>query len=297
MKLYIAGCNGQVGWELVRQGPDYGFEILCGDIEDLDITKADDVKEFITLNSVSMVINAAAYTAVDNAETESEIAFAVNSDGAANIASACAESNIPMLHISTDYVFDGSKASPYIESDEVSPIGVYGKSKAEGDERIRNILKEHIIIRTAWVCGVHGNNFVKTMLRLGNEREEIGVVDDQHGCPTFAGDIAETLLKIADKIRLDKTVPWGTYHYCGNGETTWYKFAKAIFDIAGKYETLKIKKVVPITTKEYPTPAMRPENSVLDCSLIQENLGIKPKPWPESLKRMLKEIEAEGNKR
>jgi len=186
-------------------------------------------------------------------------------------------------------VFDGSKEGPYLETDPVAPIGVYGKSKAEGEDKVRSNLKEHIIIRTSWLYGVHGNNFVKTMLRLGREREELRVVDDQHGCPTFAADLAGAILTIASLIESGEDISWGTYHYCGGGRTTWYGFASKIFEIAKNYDTLKLKKVNPITTSEYPTPAKRPANSVLDCTLLERYFGITTKAWDESLARMISE--------
>jgi dTDP-4-dehydrorhamnose reductase len=192
-----------------------------------------------------------------------------------------------MIHISTDYVFDGKKATPYVESDRVCPLGAYGRSKEAGERKVRAHLPQHIILRTAWVYGVHGHNFVKTMVRLGCEREVIRIVDDQRGCPTYAADIADAILKIAGRIQSGRNVPWGAYHYCGEGITTWYAFAKSIFDCVGKNCDLKVKSVDPIPTADYPTLAQRPANSSLDCTLITKTFGIVPKPWPERLKAML----------
>jgi dTDP-4-dehydrorhamnose reductase len=172
-----------------------------------------------------------------------------------------------------NYVFDGSKKEPYLEIDPVSPLGVYGKSKAEGKAKVRRILKEHIIIRTAWLYGIHGNNFVKTMLRLGKEKETLRIVSDQYGCPTYAGDLAGAILTIAAQIGKKDDIVWGTYHYCGKGKTTWYGFAEKIFDLVREHRSLMLKKVVPITTAEYPTQAKKPANSVLDCSLITKTFG------------------------
>ena len=238
-----------------------------------------------------MVINAAAYTAVDRAESEPNIAFMVNRDSPANLAAACADAGIPLVHISTDYVFDGQKPNPYIESDRVSPLGVYGKSKAAGESEIRAHLKEHIILRTAWVYGNHGHNFVKTMLRLGKVREMLRVVNDQVGCPTYAADIAETILRLASIYCEENSISWGTYHYCGKGITTWHGFAQTIFEIAKNYDSFDLKKIVPITTEEYPLPAKRPANSALDCESISNKFGIYPKPWQDSLLAMIKQLE------
>jgi dTDP-4-dehydrorhamnose reductase len=288
MKLLVIGSNGQLGWELCRRGTKHGFNIVPLDLPDFDIADPATVKKGVGQVGVSLVINAAAYTAVDQAEAESDSAFTVNRDGPAYLASSCAEAQIPLIHISTDYVFDGCKKGTYLERDPVSPLCVYGKSKAAGEIEVRSRLHEHIVVRTSWLYGIHGQNFVKTMLRLGREKEELRVVADQYGSPTYAADLAEAILTIADYLRQERQNPWGTYHYCGMGETTWHGFAENIFNLASKYDSLMVNKVVPITTTEYPTPAKRPANSVLDCSLITEHFGIQPRPWQESLARMVK---------
>jgi len=287
MKLLVIGENGQLGWEVCRKGKNQGIDVLGLDLPDFDVTEPSKVKKAVSQAGVSMVINASAYTAVDTAESEPELAFAINRDGPAYLAVSCAEIGIPLIHISTDYVFDGSKKGHYLETESVSPLGIYGKSKAAGETEIRNNLKEHIIIRTAWLYGLHGNNFVKTMLRLGKEKETLSVVADQYGCPTYAADLADAILAIATQISEQRDVIWGTYHYCGKGVTSWHGFAKAIFDLANQYDTLREKKVVPITTTEYPTPAKRPANSGMDCSLITKNFGISLRPWQESLADMV----------
>jgi dTDP-4-dehydrorhamnose reductase len=236
------------------------------------------------------VINAAAYTAVDLAETEKKQAFEVNRDGPANLAGFCADAGIPLVHISTDYVFDGSKAGAYREDDPVAPIGVYGQSKAAGEAEVRRKIPEHLIVRTAWLYGVHGHNFVKTMLRLGREKKTLRVVDDQTGCPTYAADLARAILSMADHILAGKKTPWGTYHYCGAGSVTWCGFAQAIFKIAAKHEAFAAPSVIPITSAEYPTPVKRPANSVLDCSKIAKQFGIQPRPWIDGLADMLEAL-------
>ena len=288
MKILVTGANGQVGWELSRRGAKKGFHILALDRAGLDITDQSAVTRTVRSSGAALVVNGAGYTAVDQAESESEMAFAVNFDGAANLASACAEAGIPLIHISTDFVFDGKKKGPYRETDQVSPLNVYGKSKAAGETGVRERLQEHIILRTAWLYGVHGRNFVKTMLRLGQERDLIQVVADQHGCPTYSADLAEAILRIVVKAREDRQLSWGTYHYCGKGITTWHGLAQETLDLASRHTSLRVKEIKPISTAEYPTPAKRPANSVLDCSLIEKTFNIHPRPWQESLAQMIK---------
>lgn len=287
MRILLTGSNGQVGWELSNRGGQKGFELLALNRFDLDITDPESVRKKVNRAGASLVVNAAGYTAVDQAESEPKLAFAANRDGPAYLASACGKAGIPLVHISTDYVFDGQKQGAYLETDPASPLSVYGKSKAAGEVEVRKCLKEHLILRTGWVYGVHGQNFVKTMLRLGREREVTHVVDDQYGCPTYAADLAETILRIAARFLEDGQVQWGTYHYCGKGVTTWHGFAEEIFRLASEYESLKVKRVEPISTAEYSTPAQRPVNSILDCSLLEKTFGIHPQPWAESLARML----------
>ncbi len=290
MKILVTGSKGQLGRELTRQSKDFGFEVLAADLPELDITDLIQVEDMVEKSQASLVINAAAYTNVDRAETEQELAFAVNTTGPANLAVSCAKVDIPLIQISTDFVFDGKKGTPYIETDPVSPLSVYGKSKADGDNKVRSKAKKHIILRTSWLYGLYGQNFVKTMLRLGNEKESIKVVADQFGSPTSATDLAETLLAIADKIQNSSTVNWGTYHYCGHGVTTWHGFAEKIFEIARKYESIKITNVKPVTTSEYSTKAKRPSFSALDCSLIKKYFEITPEPWQKSLEIIINQI-------
>jgi dTDP-4-dehydrorhamnose reductase len=287
MRVLVIGANGQLGWELCRRGGEQGFDIVALDLPEFDITDLSGVKKGLNKAGASLVINAAAYTAVDQAESEPELAFAVNRDGPAYVASSCAEVGIPLIHISTDYVFDGTKKGPYSETDPVSPLGLYGKSKAAGETEVREHLPEHIILRTAWLYGARGNNFVKTMLRLGKDKEVLRVVADQYGCPTYAADLAEAIWSIAAQIDEGFDVMWGTYHYCGRGVTTWHGFAEKIFDLAKQHDTFMVRKVVPVTTAEYPTAAKRPKNSVLNCSLITKHFGISPRSWRTSLSHMI----------
>jgi dTDP-4-dehydrorhamnose reductase len=258
MRILVTGANGQVGWELSNRGAKRGLEILALDRSALDITDTISVSREVNRSGVSLVINAAGYTAVDEAESEPELAFAANRDGPAYLASACGKVGIPLVHLSTDFVFDGGKQGSYLVTDPVSPLGVYGKSKAAGEAAVREHLPEHVILRTSWVYGVHGHNFVKTMLRLGREREVVQVVADQYGCPTYAADLAETILRVAAQVLEGRQVHWGTYHYCGKGVTSWHGFAEEIFRLAGDYASLKVKRVEPISTSEYPTSALIP---------------------------------------
>ncbi len=287
MRILLTGANGQVGWELSNRGAKRGLEILALDRADLDITNPVLVSEEVNRSGVSLVVNAAGHTAVDQAESEPELAFAANRDGPAYLASACGKAGIPLVHISTDYVFDGQKKGAYLVTDPVSPLSVYGKSKAAGEVEVRKHLREYLILRTGWVYGIHGHNFVKNMLRLGREREVVQVVTDQYGCPTFAADLAETILRIATQFLEGGQVHWGTYHYCGKGVTSWHGFAEEIFRLASGYESLKVKRVEPISTSEYPTPAQRPASSILDCSVLEHTFNIHPQPWAESLAQML----------
>ena len=287
MSILLTGANGQVGWELSHRGGQRGLEILALDRSDLDITDPVSVSNEVNRSNVSLVVNAAGFTAVDQAESEPELAFAVNRDGPAYLASACGKAGIPLVHISTDYVFDGKKEGAYLVTDRVSPLSVYGKSKAAGEMEVKKRLREHLILRTGWIYGIHGHNFVKTMLRLGREREVVYVVTDQYGCPTYAADLAATILDIAARFLEGGQIHWGTYHYCGKGVTTWHAFAEEIFRLASGYASLKVKRVEPISTSEYPTPAQRPTSSILDCSVLENTFNIHPRPWAESLAHML----------
>ena len=290
MKFLIIGSKGQLGSELVRECKRNDFSFLALDLPEFNITDTSQVKKTLADFKPSIVINASAYTNVDKAETDLEIAFSVNSDGPVNLAASCDKNRIPIIHISTDYVFDGSKGQPYTESDPVSPIGVYGKSKEQGESKLRSILKQHIILRTSWLYGAYGNNFVKTMLRLGIENEIIQVVSDQYGCPTCAADLAEAVVDISKQIIQSSKIAWGTYHYCGSGITTWHKFAKAIFEIASQYQNYKVSSVEAITTAQYPTRTKRPAYSALDCGLIKKHFGITQKPWQGSLEKTIARI-------
>jgi len=287
MRLLIAGCLGQVGTELVRQSFKQSWEVKAVGRDELDITDADAVSRSVSEVKPDVVINAAAYTAVDRAEGDIDAAFAVNRDGPANLASTCAEAGIPLIHYSTDYVFDGSKHGTYVEDDPVAPLGVYGESKLAGEVAIAEHWSKHLILRTSWVFSAHGNNFVKTMLRLGCEREELGVVGDQYGKPTSAAEIARVTLAILPELKDH----WGTYHLAQPEMTNWHGFSKTIFSEAEKQKwPLKVKRVKEITTADYPTPARRPVNSELNCKRIESVFGVRIQPWSQSLTEVIKEL-------
>lgn len=287
-RIAVVGGRGMLGMDLQAALKRTGFDPVCLDLAEIDITSLPSVRSCFEEVAPELAINCAAYTAVDRAESEPDLAFKVNRDGPANLADACAGRGIPLIQISTDYVFDGRSRQPYTEDDIPNPLGVYGTSKWEGEKAVRHRLIEHLIVRTAWLYGVHGQNFVKTILRLAREREEIGVVADQFGCPTWAMDLAGALTTLAERIFEHRsTITWGTYHFCGAGQTTWHEFAEAIVEEGRRRAALKIRRVKPITTEEYPLPAQRPAWAVLDCRKLSTVFGITPRPWKTSLGEMM----------
>jgi dTDP-4-dehydrorhamnose reductase len=284
MKMLIAGKNGQVGRCLVALlEAQTELTFLALGREELDITDPIQVSKIVTEFQPSIIINAAAYTAVDKAEQESELAYAINRDGPQNLAVAAKEINATIIHISTDYVFAGDSVESYTESDVTAPQGEYGRSKLAGEQAVAQACSKHIILRTAWVFGEHGNNFVKTMLRLAKTRESLGVVADQFGGPTYAGDIAHAILTISKQIARDSHA-YGIYHFSGFPHVSWHTFAEKTFEIALEQDVLvQPIKVNPITTLDYPTPAKRPVNSRLNCDKIHNAFGIKQSDWQEAL--------------
>lgn len=286
MRLLLTGAKGQVGSEIVKLCAQEKINLIPLNHHQCDIADLDDVENNLKQYQPDMLINAAAYTAVDRAETESDKAYAVNTQGAANLAAICAELSIPLIHISTDYIFDGNNSKPYIEEDNAAPNGVYATSKWQGEQAVREICKKHIIVRVSWVFGAEGHNFVKTILRLAQEREELKIVADQFGCPTYAAHIAQTLINIAKQIN-PEFKQWGTFHYCDLPETNWHNFAEAIVKIAREKYLLRVKNVAPITTAEYPTPVKRPAYSVLDCQKIDKIFGIKQQNWLTGLEKTI----------
>jgi len=290
MKILIAGAGGQLGKNL-SEISQLSYDIFALDRQALDITDFQSVEKVISEIHPDCVINAAAYTAVDKAEIEPEQAFNVNRDGPANLAKVCSLLDIPLIHVSTDYVFSGNKSSPYVETDEVKSINVYGESKWLGEEAVRDNCQKHIILRVSWVFGFYGNNFVKTIQRLAREREELRIVNDQVGAPTSTENISKVLLQIVEKIKMPGFYGYGTYHYCDGPATNWFEFAEAIVNETKQYEDLFVKTITPITTKEFPTPAKRQKNSRMDCSKLKTQFGIEQYFWQTALKKMVKDLQ------
>jgi dTDP-4-dehydrorhamnose reductase len=273
--LLILGAHGQVGRALATRALVRGIKNAALSRLDCDITDRLAVERVVS--GVCIAVNCAAYTAVDDAETNEEAAFRINRDGAANVAQACARSGIPLVHISTDYVFDGESSQPIKEEDPPHPLNVYGRSKLAGEEKVRTILAQHIILRSSWIFSLHGRNFVKTILRLAKSQPQLRVVADQIGGPTAAKDIADAILDIMGACERPGFADWGTYHFTGAPPISWYEFAQAI---VGEGSPVV---VVPVASKDFPLPARRPQNSVLDCGRILRVFGIQQPDWREAL--------------
>lgn len=286
--ILIVGASGQLGRELGVETNRSGIAARAADRNELDITQAEDVRRLVGEALPRAIINAAAYTAVDKAESDSEAAYKGNALGPEHLARAAAEHDIPLLHVSTDYVFDGTKSGAYTEDDPVAPLGAYGRTKEEGELRVRDAHAKHIILRTSWVYGAYGNNFLKTMLRLSRERDELRVVADQRGCPTATIDLARALLAAAAAADAGRA-KWGTYHFAGTGATTWHGFASEIVSAAARLGGRPVS-VVPIETKDYPTPAKRPANSELDSSRFAAAFGYKSPPWQERTREVVETL-------
>jgi dTDP-4-dehydrorhamnose reductase len=288
MKVLLTGCQGQVGYYLNRQLKEKPWTLLACGRRELDISDGEAVADMVQSFMPNVIINAAAYTAVDRAESESELAFKVNADGPENLAKAAQKVNAALLHISTDYVFSGDKQGLYTEVDSVAPTGAYGASKLTGEAVVIKHCSRHIILRTSWVFGEHGQNFVKTMLRLGQDRKQLSVVADQFGGPTFAGDIAKALIKIVGQIvEVNANICWGVYHYSGLPHVSWFQFAETIFRQAQEQGVIERPPALSaIETSSYPTAAKRPANSALDCDKINQVFGIKQSDWAAALLRI-----------
>jgi len=289
MKVLITGANGQVGRELTAIAHQLEIDHVSYNRAQLDITDAIAIQAMIDEQKPDVVINAAAYTAVDAAENDSDAAFSVNRDGVENLALSCRSSDIPLLHISTDFVFDGKKSGAYKEDDKTNPLSVYGVSKLAGEEVLRATCDKHIILRTSWVYSVHGDNFVKTMLRLMRERDQLQVVDDQWGCPTSAQSIAVTLLAIASTVVEKGVEAWGVYHFCSSGRTSWYAFAKEILRLASEKECLDIS-MTPISSEQWKSTAIRPKNSELSTKKLERTFGIEIELWQDQLSSVISSL-------
>ncbi len=279
------GAGGQVGQELMALALARDAEPVGLTRAEADITSAASVHAAIAASRPRLVVNCAAYTAVDRAESEPDIAAAINTLGAGVLAEAAAAAAVPMLQLSTDYVFDGTKAGAYREDDPLAPLGVYGRTKAEGEARVRAAAPYHVILRTAWVYGPYGANFLKTMLRLAAERDRLRVVADQRGCPTATVDIAEAILAVDRSLAADPALG-GTYHFAGTGATTWHGFAEAIV-AAQAVQSGRQVLVDPIATADYPTPARRPGNSALNSDLFVQTFAYRARPWPERVREVV----------
>lgn len=276
MRILVSGSKGMLGTDLVRVLAP-GHTVIGVDLDELDITNRQAVRDQVIALAPDVLINVAAYTDVDGSEQQEDVAFRVNADGAANLALACRAGRVRLIHVSTDYVFDGKKKRPYCEEDPPNPLGVYGRSKWEGERKIREILPAACLIRTAWLYGKAGKNFVEAILAQANEKKRLRVVDDQRGSPTYTVDLAAALRQAAERDLK------GTYHVTNQGSCSWLEFAEKILELAQK----KGVEVEPISTEELGRPAPRPENSVLDCGKFQKATGKRLRPWPEALKDYL----------
>ncbi len=291
MRILVAGASGQVGRELCRQGLANGFQVIAPERANFDISNASGVRQFVADTAPDIVFNAAAWNGVDEAESQSARALQANRDGAANLATACAEHSIPLVHYSTDYIFDGTKASAYVENDGPGPINAYGRSKLAGEEAVRAHHDQHLILRTSWIFSAHRSNFVKTMLKLGATRTELRVVDGQIGKPTSAATIAQISLAIAPDVRH----ACGTYHLAQPEAVSWHDFATAIFETATQHGlTLAVNNVVPISSDDFSSVARRPENSVLDCHKLEDRFEVVIQDWHDALHTVIGDLASDG---
>jgi dTDP-4-dehydrorhamnose reductase len=291
MNVLVIGRSGQLARELLRCAwPDDMHLHIVGRPE-VDVTNRNTLTVAIATIQPDIIVNASAYNAVDRAESEGDSAFAVNQAGVRNLALEALHHGIPLIHVSTDYVFDGRSTRPWKEDDKPNPLSTYGRSKLAGEREIQTILPMHVILRTSWLFAAHGQNFVRTMLRLGAERDSLSIVDDQIGCPTAAADLADTISRIAGSL-ISERARFGVYHYAGAGAVSWFEFANRIFaesrDILPKSPSLRA-----ITTAAFGAPAARPSYSVLDCRKIEHTFGIATKPWTSALEEVLREIRSE----
>lgn len=288
MRLLVLGAGGQLGRDILARAEGHGVIAEGVGHAQCDVASVGQVRDLLQKVSCDAVINAAAYTKVDQAETDEELADRVNRVGAGVVAEQCRDKALPLLHVSTDYVFDGNATVPYSHLAEVSPQSVYGSTKAEGERLVLETHPGAAVVRTSWLFGEHGPNFVKTMVRLAFERETLRVVHDQVGCPTWAGGLADALLIMATKTVSGDAKATGIYHYCGAPQASWYEFARYVIDEAAKYDKPKVRELLPITTDKYPTPATRPMYSVLDCFRIEKEFGVVPGDWRHGARKVVK---------
>ncbi len=271
-RVLVTGARGMLGTDLCAVLKDAGHEVIPADIQEFDITDGPSTLTFAREHRPTVIINCAAYTAVDQAEAEREQAFRVNRDGTRNIAEAAADIGAPLLHISTDYVFDGAKPGPYVEDDPPNPASVYGASKLAGEEAVQETLAQHYIVRTAWLYGIHGKSFPRTMLNLRLKSKPLRVVDDQFGCPTYTRHLSSILAKIIERPA------YGVYHAVNSGSCSWHELAAAVLRAAGLSPDIE-----PVPTSEFPRPAPRPANSIFDTTKLQQTFGLEPPPWQQGV--------------
>jgi dTDP-4-dehydrorhamnose reductase len=295
MKVLVFGSGGQLGRELRRAPLPAGVEIVTRSHKEQDIADEVGVRALIASERPAFVINAAAYTAVDAAESDQAAAFRANAEGPGILARACAEHQAALIHVSTDYIFDGTQSAPYVEDDAPRPLGVYGQTKLDGELAVRGALPEHLIVRTSWVYSSFGQNFVAAILRLAKEREQLRIVADQFGRPTSAAELAKVLLELTTSCSREqaagKVVPWGTYHFAGLGRVSRYELAQYIVALQAP-ATGREPKLEPIETSSYPTPARRPLNAVLDTTKIETTFAVKPEPWQGHVASAVRELSA-----
>ncbi|WP_449598733.1 dTDP-4-dehydrorhamnose reductase [Niallia sp. Marseille-Q9988] len=284
MKILVTGYSGQLGYDVVLEGKKRGFEMIGVGHKELDIAQEEQVESYVHKVKPDAIIHCAAYTAVDNAEDDKETCFDVNVNGTKYLAAAAKRVDAKFIYISTDYVFEGTGTEPFTEEDAAKPVGYYGLTKYEGEKAVQSLLDKYFIVRISWVFGINGNNFIKTMLRLAETRDELNVVGDQYGSPTYTFDLAKLLL---DMVETEK---YGVYHASNEGFITWADFAKEIFEVAGK----KVK-VNSITTEEYPTKAVRPKNSRMSKDKLEQNDFTRLPDWQDALKRYIAELQEEVN--
>lgn len=294
MRILVIGRNGQVAKGLARLGAEHAHDLTCVGRDDIDALSKSSVVAAILRFQPDTMVNAAAYTAVDKAESNRDAAYALNERVPRVLAEVSAIHRIPFIHLSTDYVFDGTKPAPYQPTDPINPVSIYGASKAAGEIAVAEANPSAVILRTAWVYSDTGSNFVKRMLELGAQHDELGIVDDQIGNPTFADDIAGACLRILSHNDLRTKSAGGIYHFAGSGDVTWYGFAKAIFEAARRRGRRTPARLLAIGTDQYPTPARRPANSRLDCALTEVRFGVTSQPWQTGLETCLGQLFAWG---
>ncbi|HFG1878524.1 TPA: dTDP-4-dehydrorhamnose reductase [Vibrio cholerae] len=287
MRILLTGKNGQLGRCFQDVLTVTNHQLFAYGSTELNITDAQQVAEIVQYVKPDIIVNAAAYTAVDKAETDSENAYLVNAMGPELLAKQAHDLDIPLIHVSTDYVFDGESVEPYLPSDQTNPQGVYGASKLAGERAVTTVCEKYIILRTAWVFSEYGNNFVKTMVSLAKERDSMCVVADQYGCPTYAGDLAKAILHICEQNEQGKPVAWGIYHYCGDTPTSWHGFSRTIFAKAELLGVIdKRPQLKAINSEQYPTLAKRPEYSVMSTVSLRD-IGVSPSDWRMALDKCI----------